>query len=277
MRIILEMMLVTSVIAALFLPASDARCESPQSAPKVGEEYEISKRYETSHQSSDGASLGSSSGRDIILERVIGVRDGGLELEYDLPKTATAQDRSRSWQFPVRVFRPSSGSMQLLNGAELDARVEVWLKAAGWTRTACGRWIFTWTAFRIECDPQSVIKAVETFDLRYAAIRDGAPYLETEARSPGTLTKKAAGPNGATFTVVMQVDPDVGRRARADSDVAIGEIMQKPVTLELALRERAKEGVSGTISVTFDTDSAGNVRWRTKVTKVETKRAGRHV
>ena len=47
--------------------------------------------------------------------------------------------------------------------------------------------------------------------------------------------------------------------------------MRKPVTLDAALRERAKESVSGTISVTFDTDSAGNVRWRTKVTKVETK------
>ena len=269
-HVISQMMLFMATIAGLLLLANDARGESPQSAPKVGEEYEISKRYETSQQTGDGSS-GSSRGRDTILERVIGVREGGLELEYDLPKNATAEDRARSWQFPVRVFRPTNGSMQLLNRSELEARVDGWLKAAGWTHAVCGRWIFTWNAFRIECDPQSVIKTVEAFDLRSADLREGAPYQETEARGPGTLTRKAAGPNGATFAVVMEIDPDAVRRARADSDVAVGEIMRKPVTLDAALRERAKESVSGTISVTFDTDSAGNVRWRTKVTKVETK------
>lgn len=268
--IISQMMLFMATIAALLLLINDARGASPQSAPKVGEEYEISKRYETSQQTTGGSS-GSSRGRDAILERVIGVHEGGLELEYDLPKDATAEDRARSWQFPVRVFRPTNGSMQLLNRAELEARVEGWLKAAGWTRAVCGRWIFTWNAFRIECDPQSVIKTVKDFDLRSADIREGAPYQETEARGPGTLTRKAAGPNGATFAVVMEIDPDAVRRARADSDVAVGEIMRKPVTLDAAIRQRAKESVSGTISVTFDTDSAGNVRRRTKVTKVEIK------
>jgi hypothetical protein len=269
-HIISEVMLFMAIIVALLLPANNARGESPQSAPKVGEEYEISKRYETSQQTSDGSS-GSSRGRDTILERVIGVREGGLELEYDLPKETKAEDRARNWQFPVRVFRPSSGPMQLLNRSELEARVEGWLKAAGWTRAVCGRWIFTWNAFRIECDPQSVIKMVEALDLRSADLREGASYQETEARGPGTLTRKAAGPNGETFAVAMEVDPDAVRRARAESDVAVGEIMQKPVTLDAALRERAKESVSGTISVTFDTDTGGNVRRRTKVTKVEIK------
>jgi hypothetical protein len=47
--------------------------------------------------------------------------------------------------------------------------------------------------------------------------------------------------------------------------------MNKPVTLDAALRERAGETISGTISVTFETDSAGNVRRRTKVTKLDIK------
>ena len=265
-----QVMLFMATIAALFLLAHDARGESPQSVPKVGEEYEISKRYETSQLTSDGSS-GSSRGRDAILERVIGMREGGLELEYDLPKDTKAEDRARSWQFPVRVFRPTNGSIQLLNGPELEARVDGWLKAAGWTRAVCGQWVFTWNAFRIECDPLSAIKTVEAFDLTSADLREGASYHETEARGPGTLTRKATGSNSATFAVVMEIDPDAVRRARADSDVAVGEIMQKPVMLDMALRERAKESVSGTISVTFDTDSSGNVRSRTKVTKVETK------
>ena len=269
-RIIPHAMLFIVIIAALPLLANDACAKSPRSAPKLGEEYEISRRYETSQQTSDGSS-GSSRGQDAIIERVIGMREDGLELEYDLPKDATEKDRARSWQYPVRIFRTTKGSMQLLNRLELEARVEGWLKAAGWTRAVCGRWIFTWNAFRIECDPQSVIKTVEAFDLRTADLREGDPYQEIGARGPGILTRKAVGPYGATFAVEMEVDPDVVRRAHADSDVAVGEIMQKPVTLEAALLERGKEGVSGTISVTFDSDSTGSVRRRTKVTKVVTK------
>jgi hypothetical protein len=200
---------------------------------------------------------------------VIGLRADGLELEYDLPKAATADERARNWQFPARVFKPLGGPAQLLNGPELEARLEGWLKAAGWPRTACGHWIFTWNAFRIDCDPQSVIKTVQSFDLRPADLREGAPYQETEARGSGKLARKAAGADGAILAVEMPVDPEAVRRARAESDVAVGEIMNKPVALDAALRERARETVSGTISVEFETDSAGNVRRRTKVTKLE--------
>ena len=268
-----QMILFIATITALPLLANAASSDLLKAAPKVGEEYEISKSYETSEQSSEGSS-GSSRGRDTIVERVIGVREGGLELEFDLPKEATAEDRARSWQFPVRVFRPTNGAMQLLNRPELEARIEVWLKASGWTRAACGQWIFTWNAFLIECEPESVIKAVEPFDLRSAGIREGASYQEAEARGPGILTRKSTRQDGATFAVVLEIDPDAVRHARAESDVAVGEIMQKPVALDAALRERAKLDVSGTISVTFDTDHAGNIRRRTKETKVETKGPG---
>jgi hypothetical protein len=263
---------IVAVIAALLAPALDAHAEPPAPLPKVGEEHEITRSYKTSEEATDGSSS-SSSGHDTILERVIGVREDGLELEYDLPKDATAEDRAGDWQFPARVFRPSSGPMQLLNRQELEARLEIWLKAAGWTREACGRWIFTWNAFLIECDPQSVIKTIEAVDLRSAGVGAGSLYQDAEARGPGTLVRKGSGPDGATFAVVMEADPDTVRRARAKSDVVVGEIMQKPVTLDAALRERAAEDVSGTISVTFDTDSAGNVQRRTKVTKLEIKRA----
>ncbi len=50
-------------------------------------------------------------------------------------------------------------------------------------------------------------------------------------------------------------------------------MMQKPVTLNSALLERAKESISGTISITFEKDFAGNVWRRTKVTKLETKKS----
>jgi hypothetical protein len=270
MKIIAQGMLALATIAALLLLTNAAHGESPRSMPKVGEEYEISKKYETSQQTSDGSS-GSSHGRDTIRERLVGAHEGGLELEYDLVKGATAEERTRNWQFPVRVLRRTDGSMQLLNRPELEARIESWLKSAGLTHADCGRWIFTWDAFRIECDSQSVIKIIETFDLRSTDIREGASYREAEARGPGTLRRKAAGSNGATFSVEMEIDPASVRRSRADSDVAVGEIMQKPVTLEAALRERAKEKVSGTILVTFEMDSVERILRRTKVTKMEIK------
>jgi hypothetical protein len=70
----------------------------------------------------------------------------------------------------------------------------------------------------------------------------------------------------------MPVDADAVRRVRAESDVVVGEIMKKPVSFDAALHERAGEVVSGTISVAFETDPAGNVRRRTKVTKLDIKR-----
>jgi hypothetical protein len=75
--------------------------------------------------------------------------------------------------------------------------------------------------------------------------------------------------DGATFTAELKADPDAVRRSRAEGDVVVGEIMRKPVTLEAALQVRAREEISGIISVTLETDSAGNVWRRTKVTKLQ--------
>ena len=266
----MKLIRIVAVIAALLSPALDVRAEPPPREPHVGDAYEITALRESSRLSSEGSS-GSSFDKDTIVERVIGVRADGLELEYDLPKDVTADQRSSDWKFPARVFKPYDGAPQLLNRPELETRIDAWLKKAKWPRTACGHWIFTWNAFQVDCDPQSAIKVIEAFDLRLANLREGASYQVAGAREPGTLTTKAAGPEGVTFAVALEVDPDATRRARAESDVVTGEITRKPVSLETALAERAKEDVSGTISITFDTDAAGEVWRRTTVTKLEIK------
>ena len=156
----------------------------------------------------------------------------------------------------------------MLNGAELETRVNAWLKAAGLPRTACGQWYFTWNAFRIECDPQSVLETIQAFDLRSADVREGAVYTEPDARGSGTLARRADRQDNAIFTVEMPVEPDVYRRARAESDVVVSDIMKKPLSIDAALHERAREIISGTISIEFETDAAGNVRRRTKVTNL---------
>jgi hypothetical protein len=259
------------MLAALLILASVANAGMFPPAPQVGDTYEITLIKDSVQQGSNGSS-GKSHDKDTIIEQVTRVRADGLELQYDLPNTTTADERTRIWQFPVRVFKPFGGPTQLLNGPELEARLEGWLKAASLSRTACGHWIFTWNAFRIECDPQSVIKAVQSYDLRSANLLEGGLYQDSEAGSSGKLARRAGGVDGETFAVEMPVDADAVRRTRAESDVVVGEIMKKPVSLEAALHERAAEIVSGTISVAFETDPAGNVRCRTKVTKLDIKR-----
>lgn len=250
---------------ALFAFCSLATAAHAARAPF--EEYEISQSHETTEETGDGLSSGRSSGRDVLLERVIGVRDDGVELEYDLPRSAPPQERAPFWQLPMRVLKPTRGPMQVLNAAELEARLDKWLEAFGLTRADCGRWVFTWNAFRVECDPNSMLSWIGTFDLRHPDIYEGASYADPEAIGSGRLVRAADGPKGQTFTVVLQADPDVFRRGRAAGDVVAGEILRKPVTLEAALRERAKEEVSGTIAVTFDTDPVGKVWRRRKVAR----------
>jgi hypothetical protein len=258
-----------ALIIALFFLARIVLGDVPLYEPKVGDEYGITKTYETSTESSTGSS-GSSRGSNAIVERIIGVREEGLEIEYDLPDAASEENRARTWQFPARVYRPKSGPMQLLNTPELEARIEVWLQAGGMTREACGRWIFTWNAFLVECDPESVIETLSSFDLRVVDLSDGASYKDVAAEGSGTIEKKATAANRETYAVTLKIDPEVMRRARAENDVVVGEILNEPVTLEEALSIRANEEVSGSLLVTFKADDLGNVWHRTKVVEVET-------
>ena len=206
----------------------------------AGDEYEISRLLETSETSSDNSSSDTHD-QDVLLERVIAVRQDGLELEYDLPKDATAEDRARDWKFPARLFKPTSGTAQLLNRAELEARLEKWLKLANWDRKICGTWIFTWNAFFINCDPRSVIPIIETYDLRSVEMRDA----------------------------VVDIDPEAIRKQRANSDVSVSQLLQKPITLEQAMAKHAKEVISGTISTKYQAGSDGQARRRVTVTKVK--------
>jgi hypothetical protein len=240
--------------------AADAGPAAP--GPRVGDSYMLVMVRESASQTSDSGSS-STYDKDGLVERVTGVRADGLELEYNLPDGSG--DASSQWQLPARIFRPFHGAPQLLNRAELEARRDRWLKKAKLTNAACGRLIFTWNAFRIECDPETAIQIVEAFDLE-SDIGDGAPYRDKAARAPGKLVSTGA----STFAAELEVDPDFVHRQMAQVDVALGELMRKPVTLEAALGKRSKERVSGTISVSLETGADGKVRRRTRVTKVTT-------
>src|SRR5689334_21363216 len=114
-----------------FLSSTPGACSQPAS----GETYEIRTDRESAEQGSDGSSSRTSD-RDVLIERTIAVRTDGVELEYYLPKDS--EDRASNWQFPVRVFKTRQGSMQLLNRAELEARLDRWLREASMSRSSCG-------------------------------------------------------------------------------------------------------------------------------------------
>jgi hypothetical protein len=254
----------------IVLATSSPGLSAPPSA-QTGETFEILVSYKTSQKGSDGSS-GTSSGREAFLERVIARREDGVEVEFDLPLDATADDRARNWQLPARVLKTADGRMQLLNADELEKRLDVWLSAAKWDRSVCGRWIFTWNAFRIECDPQSIISRLEEVDVTRQALSANASYLDPRAADPALVVQVEGTSIEPTFRASARVDPDKIRLERAKADVAVGEILQKPTNLDAALLQRANEKVSGSITVTWNSDEAGVARKRTKTSELEITR-----
>jgi hypothetical protein len=250
-----------------------APCAASEGAPeRAGAVYELVLSHSSASKDSDGSSS-SSGGSDAVIERVLEVTPAGLVLEYDLAsETGLPHGRQDQWELPFRVFRPLDGPVQLLNAAELEARIGPWLEHSEISPSACGTWIFTWNAFRIECDPQSVIEGIARFDMRPGDLREGALFEEPGAIEVAHMTQKSNGPDGATYVVELAVDPDWVRRGKAESDVMVGEILRRPVTLEEALRARSAEQISGTITITFDTDVDGGLRRRTKVTELEIRK-----
>ena len=238
----------------------------------VGDVHEIELVRDSSFAVGAG-STGSSHDLDAIIERVIGQTEAGVELEYDLPREATKEERADVWQFPARVLKRPDGSMQLLNEPELLLRVDKWLKAANWTRKICGHLIFTWNAFRIECDPQSVIRNLQDFDLGGAPLHDGALYRDPNALQSAALVRKSAASGGATYSVELAVDPEKVREERVETDLAVAEITGKKLERADALLSHASEQISGTITIDIETDPEGTAWRRTRVRKVEIKQA----
>ena len=253
--------------AGLMLSAIGAAAAPPADA--VGDTYEIRSEYRTANRSGEN-STGSSSGRDALIEHVVAIRDDGLELRYEMPPDSTEQDRAAAWRLPVRVLRLADGTFRLLDRAELESRVDPWLRAAGWTREICGKWIFTWNAFRIDCDPESALGIVEAFDLRPGTLAEGAPYADPLAGTPAPLRREVLGPDRLAFVASMAIDPETVRRAKAQTDVSVAEIMGESLTFDAALAQRAGADISGTVVVRFETDAAGRVWLRERTIEFET-------
>jgi hypothetical protein len=256
---------ILALAVAMLAQAGDVGAQQGPAQDRVGDAYEIRLRNTMETATDDGMS-GSSRSGGLLVERVLAVRDDGLELEFDLPPDTSAEDRARDWAWPARMLKMSDGSLHLLNAPELETRIDAWLALGDMSREACGRWIFTWNAFKIECDPQSVISTLAAYDLRIRDLRAGASYAVQGGLEPTPLRMDSTGPEGSVFVSETQVDADAVRRERAESDVVVAEIMGEPKTLEAALEVRASEQITGTITTTLTVDVEGRVTDRTTVT-----------
>ena len=250
---------------ALALAAALIETAAATPSPSVGDAVQIiTNREMEEHGNRFDSQRGTSTDRDSYVERVAAVRPDGVVLEYDLPENATTDDRASNWQFPFQILKAHDGTVRLLNAPELAVRVDRWLKTAGMSHTVCGKLIFTWNAFRVDCDPQSTIRWLATVTLA-DGLQAGNTFTDPDARAPTLLRRVSADRLVAT----LEIDPAIIRRQRAQADVGVAELSHKVLTLNEALKAHEAEMITGTITVTFDLDAAGRTRQRTRVETVQ--------
>jgi hypothetical protein len=256
------------------LTATALQAERALAASEIGTRTEIRQTYETSSQKGNESS-GSSSGHTTLVESVIAERDGGLELEFDLPAVTKAEARAREWQFPARVFRAADGSLTLLDQAVLGSRLTAWLNKAKIDRRACGTWYFTWNAFKVECDPNSVLETIGGYDIRATNLVEGQLYGAKNATAKGPLKIVRSLAGEISLAVNLNLDAEAYRRGQAESDFVVAQITGNKLTLDQATRKRANDKVRGTVEVQIDLDAASReVLRRTTVTRIQIQSGG---
>ncbi len=234
-----------------------------------GTRFELRQSYETKDMRGDFES-GSSHGHSTLIEQVVALRDGGIELVYD---EVDASNR-RQWQFPIRVFKPANGALVLLNAAELEASVDPWLAKANWTREICAQWIFTWNAFKIDCDPQSALEIVNGYSLWHDTLRAEMPFQTEGLKGAPPLKLERSDANGSVYVVTGSLDPELLKLKKAETAVIVARISGEVITQEKALESLVNVEISGTITVRFVVALSGLVVKRIDQTEVRTTEAG---
>ena len=227
--------------------------------------FEVRVAYE--NKSSGGNSSGSSSGHNTLTERIINVSSKEIVVEYEsIPSPKRYVDEQPNlidWEFPATISLLASGEFILQNTEEIAARNAEWRQAAGFPDDACGLWYFTWNAFKVECNPDTVIQSLEAFVLFNDYMDENRKIEEPGTLEPSILTLVASSP--LTFQAKFDLDPEIIREERAQQDVIVAQMMQREtVTLEDALQERNSEQISGTLTTVWELDDLGRVVKRTR-------------
>jgi len=228
-------------------------------APAAAQEYVLALEYQTSTKGGQYDSSSSSSGRQAIAERVIAATPEGVEAEYTLPFDSEEIRGNERWMFPARIRIAADGGKTLLNPDELAACNAAWLAEAKWPREACSRWLFTWTAVQIRCDPEAAVEAVESYGMRPGRIAEGQPFALKGALGPVLLARAGEADGRTILTGSGPVDVAFLRESAAQTALVLAEMTGKTLTLDEA--QAAVITASGTVSVTFEVDAAGMI-WK---------------
>lgn len=254
------------IITAVFLVSACVIGSSGSSTPEIeGTDFKVRVSYE--NKSEGGGSEGSSRGHSTLVERILRAGKSGVLIEYDFSKDTTEEERLPEWRYPARILIELNGTARLMNADELETRNSDWRSRANISDDACGLWYFTWNAFKVECDPNSVIADLEAFRLPILHLNEGVEISEPGAvgAEPLLLTHK----NPHRFRADFDLDPEVIRQARAEEDVIVSQILGgDPITFEQALERRAEEEISGRLTTTLELDNQGRVVKRNRLSTI---------
>lgn len=232
-------------------------------SPTAAQDYVLALEYSNSSEGTDGGSSSSSRGSQAIAEQVIAVTGDGIEAEYTIPDDPEKIRGNERWMFPARIRITADGSKTLLNPDELAARNAAWLAEAQWPREMCSRWLFTWTAVQIRCDPEAAVEAVESYGMHPGRIAEGQPFALKGALGPVVLVRTGGADGRSVLTGSGPVDVAYLREGAARTALVVAEITGKTLTLQAAQAQAAAITASGTVSVAFEVDAAGMVWKRT--------------
>lgn len=239
--------------ALLSLSSTAARADEP------GQSYYLLLSHQEKSEDTTG-NTSSSSGRDDRVERIIEVSDLGLIVEFDLPAEKGGERKPIDWQFPARMLINPDGTMTLLNEAELAARNAEWRRLAGIEESACGQWYFTWNAFKIECDPQSVVANLEIYSLRYGMPAEGLELAFANTLSPARLRDCSDEGGAVTLCADYLLDPEKIRESRIENDKIVASMLGKD-TRSGAASDRVSEQIEGTLELRLYLNDQGHV-WK---------------
>jgi hypothetical protein len=251
-----------SLVAMVFGSVPAVASLPPPAMPQVGAAWLLVIDHQEATQSANRS--GSSSGHDALVERVIAVAADGVTYEYDLPPDATSDDRARQWQLPVQLFRATTGDVQIVDVAALERRIDAWLRRARMTRADCGRQIFTWNLFRVDCDTSNAISVIERFLTPREPMAEGVIATHPYALAAGRFSRAVDG----SYLASLEIDPEAARRSKAEGAVMVGNITNDPVTVDAATATWARAAISGTIAIRIEPDADGRVYRRVTHTSV---------
>lgn len=239
-------------LATLCLLSTDSGNASA-SPLRAGDVFQIERRYVTENHSTDGSS-GPSSGSDVVEIRVVSTDETGTIFELDHASGVDAASRERNWTYPARIWRPRNGPSQLLNGDELTGRLNAWLTRANWTREMCGRLLFTWNLFRIECDPASVLPEFDAWFPEDPV--DGGDYQHPLALHTAQLTLLDNAQLGFSLAANLPMDAALAMSADRKTESTVVELLGREPH-----RRRVGRLIDGSIYVRYDVYPDGR-GWR---------------